>query len=855
MDAIYSTYKLNRALVFAAALLSGLALTLALLWLLGGQIAPAAAAPALDKAPSPAQEPALSLSQGEAGKPAYPLQISGWSKVKPITIYSSLVLTNYQISLVITDTDMQPDYDDVRFGDAGGNCLHYWVQTYTAASALVWVKVPSILTPTTTIYMYYGNPASPKGSDGDATFIYFDDFVNEDDWEEFKQIPAAGVYTTPANGSTTDGDETAGSYYRVQSFIDEDCNHTEGGIQSTTTVTLENTVVNWRGWQTIGTGYPDRDALWGLGDTTNCTGGSWLRRSGYFCHGLFNNAGSNYGRNKMVINGSWGSETGDLTADTWIILTETIVSSGTTAIISGTFEGADVAYHTHSSPGYTGKMQFGSDDNNDGMWIDWVLVREYASTVPTATVGSETQAADLVVAKSATPTYPNAGGPITYTITFSNAGDIDATGVVITDIVPVSVTNPGWSSSGAAITLRGGTTYVWDVVGNLAPGTGGVITITGQLSGTLPEGHVFTNLVTGTTTAAGDCPCNNSDAIPVSVNHHPVATATVNTQDIGLCSDIGELNGSSSDDVEDTPPLSGYHWTQTGVLSATLANPFTHTTRFTTSCYTEGIITFTLTVTDSGGLTGTDEITVTVKNVKVTGTWAINDSPTTLGCTTTITAGVKAGSGVTYTWDFGDGTGGVWGVGREVVTDHVYPRTCVTPLITYTVHVTASNTITSGGVSTHTEVVTTTIVTITNTAPVADAGPEQRVVVDALVTLDGSGSSDPDYPCHDIAAYYWEQTGGIVSATLNDNTAVSPTFTAPQALTMPTVLTFTLTITDAGCLTATAVTSVTVVLPVGGYTEMVNTLALLWPWTALVAVIGAAAVVTVAALKRRTAHR
>ena len=228
-----------------------------------------------------------------------------------------------------------------------------------------------------------------------------------------------------------------------------------------------------------------------------------------------------------------------------------------------------------------------------------------------------------------------------------------------------------------------------------------------------------------------------------------------------------------------------------------------------------------------------------------------------LGCTTTITAGVKAGSGVTYTWDFGDGTGGVWGLGKEVVTDHVYPRTCVTPFITYTVHVTASNTlISAGGPPTHTEVATTTIVTITNEPPIADAGPPQRVVVDALATLDGSGSADPDYPCHDVVAYYWEQTGGIVTATLSDNTAVSPTFTAPQALTMPTMLTFTLTITDDGCLTATDITTITIVLPVGGHTEPVNTLALLWPWVAPVAALGAATVgITAAALRKRRGRK
>jgi len=97
--------------------------------------------------------------------------------------------------------------------------------------------------------------------------------------------------------------------------------------------------------------------------------------------------------------------------------------------------------------------------------------------------------------------------------------------------------------------------------------------------------------------------------------------------------------------------------------------------------------------------------------------------------------------------------------------------------------------------------VATTAVTITNQVPVADAGVPQ-IVNSGIVTLDGSGSSDPD---GDPLTYTWEQTGGTL-VTLGDPTAISPTFNAPSKA---GVLTFTLTVSDpfsAGDISATTVT-------------------------------------------------
>ena len=79
---------------------------------------------------------------------------------------------------------------------------------------------------------------------------------------------------------------------------------------------------------------------------------------------------------------------------------------------------------------------------------------------------------------------------------------------------------------------------------------------------------------------------------------------------------------------------------------------------------------------------------------------------------------------------------------------------------------------------------------VSNLPPAANAGGDQTVDAGASVTLDGSGSGDPN--SGDTLTYAWRQTVGP-SVTLGSTTTTSPTFTAPSSA---TTLRFRLTVTD-----------------------------------------------------------
>jgi len=96
--------------------------------------------------------------------------------------------------------------NDIRFTDNDKvTLLEYWIENMSADPITVWVKVNDTLNTTQTIYVYYGNSTATTTSDGEDTFVFFDDFETDlSKWTTWCQCGDAHVERNNTNSSSGD---------------------------------------------------------------------------------------------------------------------------------------------------------------------------------------------------------------------------------------------------------------------------------------------------------------------------------------------------------------------------------------------------------------------------------------------------------------------------------------------------------------------------------------------------------------------------------------------------------------------------------------------------------------------------
>ncbi len=313
---------------------------------------------------------------------------------------------------------------------------------------------------------------------------------------------------------------------------------------------------------------------------------------------------------------------------------------------------------------------------------------------------------------------------------------------------------------------------------------------------TAPDSDIGSNSLTFELVVTDNGGLKHTDSTTINIkpetpeNQPPLADAgTDQTVDEG---DFVKLDGSKSSDPENGSIT--YLWTQVAGPDITLSNPTGMQPVFTApdiGVNSETLI-FDLKVTDNRGLTDTDSVKIKVEFV--------NHAPVAdAGPDQTVNEGdlvILDGSGssdpdngiASYLWRQISGpamqlsdTAAVQPYFTTLSDVDLKDKVLIFELIVTD----------SAGLDDTARVLI--YIKSEDQAPVADAGPDQTVNEEDIVTLDGSGSYDPDGR---ITSYLWRQTSGTMMMQLSDPSAVSPSFIASNGDIVGQSLTFELIVTD-----------------------------------------------------------
>lgn len=176
-----------------------------------------------------------------------------------------------------------------------------------------------------------------------------------------------------------------------------------------------------------------------------------------------------------------------------------------------------------------------------GLWLFVIALPIHNNVVTGANVLACT-GADLGVAKTVNNSTPNAGDVITYTITVTNNGPSDATGVQLTDKLPMGVTFGGYTATQGIYTNS-----LW-TIGNLANTTNATLTITA----TVDSGTCITTIPN----VANGLTANQSD--PEPDNNAASVTITVTGADLGVAKMVNDATPSVGDLITYTVTVTNY---------------------------------------------------------------------------------------------------------------------------------------------------------------------------------------------------------------------------------------------------------------------------------------------------------
>lgn len=343
---------------------------------------------------------------------------ASFSKCKNITIENTdgATLTNYQVYINVSyDSDMQADFDDLRFSNESCNNapavetgeLDYWIENKLDSSYIdVWVEVDTISgSSNRTISMYYDCGTCASVGDGYATFPAFDHFTswNTTKWgsEPAHSSIVGGTYLRIIdNGGDSNlfSDEYFGVNYSIRTYVNRSVYGGSCGASQDCTVAS----INWRnstGW--------DEVFYHGFDSSTGAVGNTWR----YNTNGQYSNYGSD--TNGWVVHENRRYDTSRCWANTWEPANEN--QNRTTSLPTANLN-------------INIRNVLAQQSHDLEQMHDWIFVRKYILQEPTHSFGAEESSSDpppMWSNNATTITTPYDGSTVSeFNISWTNATSV-----------------------------------------------------------------------------------------------------------------------------------------------------------------------------------------------------------------------------------------------------------------------------------------------------------------------------------------------------------------------------------------------------------------------------------------------
>ena len=430
------------------------------------------------------------------------------------------------------------------------------------------------------------------------------------------------------------------------------------------------------------------------------------------------------------------------------------------------------------------------DDSGDTLVYSWTHDGPSGITFANPAALSTTFAAPNVAA--------NTTITVTLTVNDGTVGVSDALQVTITDSPnsPPTVDAGGDQevAEGATVALSGTATdadpedvltYSWTHDGP----SGITFANPAALSTTFAAPNVAANTTLTVTLTVNDGTVDVSDALQVTITDSPNSPPAV---DAGGDQEVTEgatvtLSGTATDD--DSGDTLVYSWTHDGPSGITFANPAALSTTFAApNVAANTTLTVTLTVNDGTvGVSDALQVTITDSPNSPPTVNAGGDQEVAEGATVTLSGTATDADpedDLTYSWN--QTSGPSVSLSNGTAPSPTFTAPAVTEQTDLVFELTVSD-----GTGSASDTVTITVLDSEGNAPTADAGSDRTVDGGTQVTLDGSGSSDPN---NGTLTYSWSQTSGSPTVSLTGADTETASFTAPTVA-ADTDLVFTLNVT------------------------------------------------------------